>query len=90
MTKLEIIHVRAVGTSPLELSEMIAASIRSSGAESEVIRLYRCGRLETDLAVHIERSGGADTGEPSELGLRLAAGLEEYGTVTHTTWWRIE
>ena len=85
MRYLEIIHLRSSGR-PLEsLGERIRESVHSGGGEEAVVTLYRCQGLETDLAVHVRHDGELLT-EPSDLGLKLAAALRDYGLVEHKLW----
>ena len=85
MRCLEIIHLRSSGR-PLEsLGGRIRESIRSGGGDEVIVALYRCQGLRTDLAVHIRHDGEPLTA-PSDLGLKLAAALRDYGLVEHKLW----
>jgi len=85
MRRLEIIHLRSSGR-PLEsLAERVRESVHSGGSHEAVVTLYRCQGLETDLAVHLRYDGEPLTG-PSDLGLKLAAALRDYGLVEHKLW----
>ncbi len=86
MSVLEIIHLRSYGEPRELVEEWIEESVRRGGDEGAVITLYRRKGLETDLAVHIRRSGAAGAPQPSPLGLRLASALKAYGLVEHTVW----
>ena len=86
MTGLEIIHLRSSGE-PLEsLTGRINRSLREGGEDASVLTLYRCHGLDTDLAVHILRPDVAVKTGPSDLALRLASELRDYGLVEHTIW----
>ena len=85
MRRLEIIHLRSSGC-PLEsLGERIRESVHSGGGDEAAVMLYRCQGLETDLVVHVRHDGEPPTG-PSDLGLKLAAALRDYGLVEHKVW----
>ena len=86
MKQLEIIHLRSSGE-PLEsLSRLIRESITAESKSADTVTLYRRQELETDLAVHILRSGVAGRQGPSGLALRIASALRAYGLVEHTLW----
>ena len=86
MSRLEIIHLRS-SSEPIEtLTERINRSIRDGGEETSTLKLYRRHGLETDLAVHISRPDVAIKTGPSDLALRLASELRDYGLVEHTVW----
>jgi len=85
MRRLEIIHLRSSGR-PLEsLGERIRESVHAGGGDDAVVTVYRCKGLQTDLAVHVRHDGEPLTG-PSDLGLKLAAALRDYGLVEHKLW----
>lgn len=76
---MEQIHVRLTGAD----REQVLESLAGNGRED--IRVYRHTALGTDFCVQILwNTEGAPN--RSDLGLRLAAGLSEVGTVHHTLW----
>ena len=83
MSRLEIIHLRLAGGRPGGLVDQIRASIAGDDCPTEVA-VFHHARVSTDLAIHL-RSGGSGDGV-SDLGIRLAAALREYGMVEHTVW----
>lgn len=86
MKRLEIIHLRT-SREPLEsLGERIRASIRSGDEDASAVTLYHCNGLETDLAVHLHFSAVSGAEGLSDLGLRLASALRDFGLVKHTVW----
>ena len=85
MNTLEVIHLRLAGVSPEALAESIRAAVAPSSEETK-IRIYRHGRVETDLVVHLHREvekGGVGV---SNLGNQLASMLRGYGIVEHSVW----
>ena len=50
------------------------------------MRIYRHGRVETDLVVHLHREVGEEDTCVSKLGNQLAAMLRGYGIVEHSVW----
>jgi hypothetical protein len=86
MSRLEIIHLRAAGTSFASLADQIREAIRPGADSSGAVTVYRRSGLETDVAVHISRHERDEAGSRSALGLHLAAALSAYGLVEHTVW----
>lgn len=85
MKRLEIIHLRLAGPRPPGLVEEIRESIESqSGLVS--IRIYRHAAVATDVGIHLHLEADADDSRVTELGVRLASALREYGMVEHTVW----
>ena len=89
MRTVEIIHLRLAGKKPKTLVESIRKSFDSE-PDVEVTEFYRRCGLDTDLAVHILHRKETGTGQPSDLGVRLASALQAYGLVEHTLWERLE
>ena len=85
MKTLEIIHLRLAGDSPQTLVDAIRKSVGSEPDPMEV-RIYRHTRLETDLAVHLHRDVAMRNDCASNVGIRLASLLREYGMVEHSVW----
>ncbi len=85
MKTLEIIHLRLAGDSPQTLVDAICKSI---GADPALVgvRIYRHARLKTDLAVHLHWSATGRSDYASDVGVRLASLLREYGMVEHSLW----
>jgi hypothetical protein len=85
MTTLEVIHLRLAGVSPETLAESIRAAVELSSEQTR-IRIYRHGRVETDLVVHLHREVDGGDDRFSKLGTRLASMLRGYGIVEHSVW----
>jgi hypothetical protein len=83
---LEIVQLRSTAQPAETLSERIESSIEGADLESSSVAIYRRNGLETDLAIHIHRNDETGSGGPSDLGLRLAFELRDYGRVDHTLW----
>jgi len=86
MKTLEIVHLRSSGEPLGPLSHRIRESIKTEREHTEAVTLYCRHGLDTDLAVHINRSGVARRQEPSRLAVQLAAALRAYGLVEHSRW----
>jgi hypothetical protein len=83
--RLEIIHLRLAGNAPESLIHDIRKSI-FAGSETDTVQLYFHETIPTDLSVHIRTETQTKDTHTSDLGLRLAAVLREYGLVQHTLW----
>ncbi len=83
--RLEVLHVRLTRPGSAELVEEIR---RSAAAQPGLLslRCYRHASFPTDLAVHLQLDQAASDPQVTELGVRLAAALREYGMVEHTAW----
>ena len=88
-TRLEIIHLRLTGKRPPGLVTQIQNSIGNQ-ARSVKIRIYDHISVTTDLGVHIHFDTHLSEPRYTELGIRLASALREYGMVEHTIWLEME
>jgi hypothetical protein len=86
MKVLEIIHLQSGAGSITSLSDRIRESLRGADEQSRIVAIYRRDGVVNDLAIHIQYIGRSKAAKQSELGLRLAAALREYGIVEHTLW----
>jgi hypothetical protein len=50
------------------------------------ITLYKRTAVETDVGIHILHNSGKVEDNGSQLGLRLADALKEFGLVNHSIW----
>lgn len=85
MKTLETIRLRLAGDTPETLADDVRRVVGSAPGPMEV-RVYRHARIETDLVVHLHRENASGCDRASELGIRLASLLREYGMVDHTIW----
>jgi len=85
MNTLEVIHLRLAGVSPETLADSIRAAVEPS-SEQIKIRVYRHGRVKTDLVVHLHREVDEGDDRVSKLGNQLASMLRGYGLVEHSVW----
>ena len=85
MKRLEIIHLRLAGALPKGLLKEIRESTTNTG-DAASVSLYCRVNVENDVAIHLQLEESGPETEASDLGVRLAAGLEEYGMVDHTVW----
>ena len=85
MRRLEIIQLRLAGSLPDGLLEEISQSAVSEKTPTLVF-IYHRAIVETDIAIHIRQELPESDNQASDLGLRLAAAIKEYGMVEHTVW----
>ena len=85
MKTLEIIHLRLAGKDPRNLVDIIRGSVGSASVLSEA-RIYRNSKLENDLAIHLHREASGSGDKSSDIGIRLASLLKDYGMVSHYVW----
>jgi hypothetical protein len=85
MRRLEIIHLRLAGALPSGLLEEIRQSA-TTARETATVDLYCRENVENDVAIHLQLKPSGPGAQASDLGLRLAAALKEYGMVEHTVW----
>ena len=85
MKRLEIIHLRLAGVVPSGLIEEIRQSTINT-REPASVGLYCRVNVENDVAIHLHWKASGPDNPVSDLGLRLAAALKEYGMVEHTVW----
>ena len=84
MRQLEIIQVRLTGRSQATLINDIRRSVLADTTDN--IRFYRHATVPTDLSIHIHLETHTDLRQTSDLGVRLAAAMRDYGMVQHTVW----
>ncbi len=85
MKHLEIINLRLTGARPQGLVDEIRKSVADQSGLVK-IHIYHNSTITTDLGIHLHLE--ADAGDPhvTELGIRLASSLKEYGMVDHSIW----
>lgn len=85
MSTVEIVHLRMAGENFEALvSEVRQACIDWDGTAQ--VRLYRHGRLRSDLMIHLHQTGTPNVPETSDFGTYLASVLRIYGIVDHSVW----
>ncbi len=72
----------------LRLSEKLTRFIADLNKEDENyrVKLYRHLTVETDWSFHIHIQTEINFNSPSQLGLRIASALQEFGLVHHSVW----
>ena len=85
MKRLEVLHLRLVGNRPETLIKKIRDAVVRHDPETTIL-LYQHAAVKTDLAVHIHIAEPSANHVDTELGVRLASALREFGMVEHTIW----
>ncbi len=85
MKRLEIIHLRLTSKRPPGLVRLIRNSIGNQDGLVKIC-IYNHTAVATDLGVHIHLNTHLNDPSYTELGIRLASALREYGMVEHTLW----
>ena len=85
MKTMEIIHLRLAGRVPEDLVDIIRDSVVSVPDLTDA-RIYRNSKLENDLAIHLHREVSGPEDKASDVGIKLASLLKNYGMVSHYVW----
>jgi hypothetical protein len=85
MKRLEIIQLRLAGSLPDGQLEEIRQSAANDNPPTSV-SIYHRANVENDIAIHLHQEMPEADNQASNLGLRLAAALREYGMVEDTVW----
>lgn len=89
MKTLEVLHLRLAGEERSTLVDLIQRSVETDEPAIDV-RIFGHATLACDLVVHLHREATARATHASDLGVRLAALLRNYGMVEHSVWSRLE
>ena len=88
MKWIELIVVRAADKRHIPTVRRLVAQL-ASGARPDglaAITLYGNAFVRTDMGIHLEWARQEDKPLRSDIGIELAAALEEFGRVHHTLW----
>jgi hypothetical protein len=86
MKWLEVIKLRSAGKDSELLKEFLLSIDKFSQRGLVEIEIYHHATLETDLSVHLHWESERPERNGSDLGLRLAQALKEFGLVDHSIW----
>jgi len=88
MECLEIIELRSSHKDYKILCEKLTGFLDDLNGEYEnyTVKLYRHLTVETDWSFHIQIQTEINFKSPSQLGLRIASALQEFGLVHHSVW----
>jgi hypothetical protein len=88
MNYLEIIELRSSNKDDEILSQKLTGFIDDLNKEYENyrVKLYRHLTVGTDWSFHLHIQNEINFTSPSQLGLRIASALQEFGLVHHSVW----
>jgi hypothetical protein len=83
---IEVIKLRSAGNRErlLEVLRPMTKSARNGGLVE--MKIYRHAALETDLSVHLYWESERPDENGSNLGLRIAQALKDFGLIDHSVW----
>ena len=85
MNSLEYIHIRITTGTRQSLLELVRLNL-TKRENSEQINVYYHAVYDTDLCVYLCWNDKLPS-RGSETGIRIAAGLREFGIVRHSVWY---
>jgi hypothetical protein len=88
MKYLEIIELRTSDMDSKNLGKILIRFMDDLNKEYEnyKVQLYRHLTVKTDWSFYVRIQSGIKTTLPSQLGLRIASALKEFGLVHHSVW----
>ena len=88
MKWIEVIELRSVNSNrellELHLRTLLAAIEKAT--QQQAIRSYRRVMIDNDFSIHLFHESTKVENKGSQLGLRLASVLKEFGLVNHNIW----
>jgi len=91
MKWLEVIELRS-GSSNQELLESQLLTLIDEvekAIQQQTIKSYRRVMIDTDFSIHLFHDSTKVENKGSQLGLRLASALKEFGLVNHSIWFEM-
>jgi len=88
MKYLEIIELRTSDMDSKNLGKILIRFMDDLNKEYKnyKVQLYRHLTVKTDWSFHVRIQSGIKATLPSQLGLRIASALKEFGLVHHSVW----
>ncbi len=88
MKWLETIELRSVGNKRKLVESQLQKLINEVNKETKkpAIKSYSRVLIDTDFSIHLFHDSKKVDNSGSELGLRLASALKEFGLVNHSIW----
>ena len=85
---LEIIELRSVDSNLELLESQLQKLINEVDREKQkqTMKYYRRVMINTDFSIHLFHDSNKVENSGSQLGLRLASSLKEWGSVNHYVW----
>jgi hypothetical protein len=88
MKWLEVIELRTVNSNRELLESQLLTLIDAieKAAQQQAIKSYRRVMIDNDFSIHLFHDSTKVENKGSQLGLRLASALKEFGFVNHSIW----
>jgi hypothetical protein len=86
MKWLEIIKLRSVGKDSRLLEELLLSIDKFNQHGLLEMKTFHHSALESDWSFHLHWESGRPEQNGSNLGLRMAQALKEFGLVDHSVW----
>jgi hypothetical protein len=86
MKWLEVIKLRSAGRDSEMLKELLLSINKLSQSGLVRMKTYHHATLETDLSVQLLWESERPERNGSDLGLRLAQALKDFGLIDHSIW----
>ncbi len=88
MKWLEIIELRSVDKDWLLLKSQLERLISDLEKETKIqtVKIFSRLLIDTDFSIHLFHDSRKVDNEGSQLGLRIASSLKEFGLVNHRIW----
>ncbi len=88
MKWLEIIELRSVDSNKELLESQMQKLIveMDKEAKKQALRIYIRAMMDTNFSIHLFHDSKKVENSGSQLGLRLASALKEFGLVNHSIW----
>ena len=88
MKWLEVIELRSVNSNRELLESHLRTLLAAIDKETQqqTIKSYRSVMIDNDFSIHLSYDSTKLENKGSQLGLRLASALKEFGLVNHSIW----
>ncbi len=88
MKWLETIELRSAGSNRKLVESQLRNLVNevNKEAKKQAIKSYSHVVMDTDFSIHLYHDSKKVENSGSELGLRLASALKEFGLVNHSIW----
>ena len=88
MKWLEVVELRSVNSNRELLESHLLTLIAAidKATQQQAIRSYRRAMIDNDFSIHLYHDSPKVENKGSQLGLRLASALKEFGLVNHSIW----
>jgi hypothetical protein len=91
MKWLEVVELRTAGSNRELLESQLQTLIDAieKATPQQAIKSYRRVMISNDFSIHLYHESTKVENKGSQLGLRLASALKEFGLVNHSIWFEM-